>query len=150
MVSQIMKYIPISPSFILMKSVVIDRFTVSNVNFERYNDGACVIESKTPGFLELSAETISRLAGVTPEQVTIKPVSKPTDAVKPAPPKVMASKHTPSSQQSQRSINRLPTGIWQCEFKVDGAVFAVHGYSSRDFARKATITTKIGEDGRVS
>jgi hypothetical protein len=133
-----------------MKSVIIDRFSVSNVNFERYSDGGCVIENHNPGFLELSAETVGRLAGVSLMQNITKPADMSRGVPQPVGAKASVHKHSPTLKEAQRSINRLPSGLWQCEFTASGVVVATQRYASRDWARKGTITTPVGESGRVS
>lgn len=131
-----------------MKSVVVDRFSEAGRNFEIYSDGVCVVENATPGFIELSAETIKRIARVaTPsKQAAAKQVQEPNAASiskEDAAPKTAEAKIT-------RSIARLESGSWECIFSEKDAVLAEHTYSSREFARKGTIHTPVGKDGRLT
>lgn len=146
-----------------MKSSVVDRFSVADVNFDVYDDGGCVIESPTPGFLELSAETIRRISAKTPtpapaKQIHVESTQAPTKPVKrEAPTSTVTEKAVEAivpetTEKVQRSIfkDRATGGMWLCEFKVLGEVRARHAYSSREWARKGTLNTAIGEGGRIS
>lgn len=140
-------------------SRVVDLIKCENgISIEVYEDGDCLLIGCNQEFVQLSADTITRLvrsaniprcgANIHDQLFNI-----PSNENKHL--QQFATPHAPSQRtltsNVKRSIHKLINqNGWQCTLRYGAGLSEVHVYATRSQARLAQLSNSVGENGRIA
>ena len=121
------------------------------LNIDMYSDGDVLIEVTSPGFIQISAQTIRAMAAKLPKvQGGVNPiVVSPRWAPSPVQP---GTTLIPASAQAVKEIPknvRKTARGWECNLASSDGETVSYVYTSRDTARLGKIEHVVGSNGRI-